>query len=376
LPTAPVAAQGYDPLFSQIMSRPDDPALNKQFARQAEARGDLRHALAALERVVTSSPGDTEAQAEYDRIKKKILPAVTKVTVEIGASYASNPRHMPSSAQRPSDGTYDARVAVADERTLLGQRWRTRAFAGAQLQGQITELDTAVIAAETGPVFQLTPKLWMHLAGGGGVTWLDQRKLYDDITASVTVGGLYLGLTQQVTARYTWRNGNFADFGANDAQIFDLEGRFVFSPMAAMDLLYLVPRVAVSQADGSAIKSVTVPGFGFDFSRPLFPGDYVEVGGRVAYYYPIAMGRAFVGAGFAAYRRSYDENVSNVVSMTPTDNKRADTYIEPTAHLIFPNLIAPMVDLRFDYRYERNFSNDPSVEYENHVAGTRIVGRF
>lgn len=372
LAALPAAAQGYDSLFAQILRRPDDPALNKQFARQAESRGDVRHALAALERVVTSSPGDTEAQAEYDRLKKKILPAVTKVTVELGASYASNPGHLPPHSARRDDATFDARIALADERTIFGQRWRTRAVAGGQFQAEISELNTGVVAAETGPVFQLTPKLWMHVAAGGGVTWLDQHKLYDDVTASVTVGGLYKGLTQQVAARYTWRDGNFKDFGANDAQIFDIEGRFVVSPMAAADLLYLIPRFAVSQADGDATRAVLVPGFPFDFIRPLFPGDYVEVGGRIAYYVPIWAGRAFVGAGFAAYHRRYDEQVS---TLGATD-QRVDTYIEPTAHLIFPNLIAPMVDLRFDYRFERNFSNDHNAEYENHVAGTRIVGRF
>ena len=82
----PVSAQSFDALFAQLLKQPDDPALNKKFARVAEEQGDVRHAFAAMERVVLSSPGDTEAQAEFDRLRKKILPAVTNVTVQAGTS--------------------------------------------------------------------------------------------------------------------------------------------------------------------------------------------------------------------------------------------------------------------------------------------------
>ena len=59
-----------------------------------------------------------------------------------------------------------------------------------------------------------------------------------------------------------------------------------------------------------------------------------------------------------------------------TDEKRRDLFVEPTAHLIFPNLIAPNIDFRADYRFEDNFSNDDSRDFQNHVAGVRVIGRF
>src|SRR5689334_4836009 len=86
-----LAATGdsYEILFDRILSQPGDVALNKRFAHEAEARGDLRHAFAALERVLQTNPGDTQAQAEFDRIRNKLKPSVTLVTVEGGASYVS-----------------------------------------------------------------------------------------------------------------------------------------------------------------------------------------------------------------------------------------------------------------------------------------------
>jgi hypothetical protein len=136
--------------------------------------------------------------------------------------------------------------------------------------------------------------------------------------------------------------------------------------------------------------------------RPLFPGDFTEAGGAISYYLPLFRGRAFVGAGISAYQRWYDELAGGPVpepgsEELPELDKRRDTYVEPTAHLILPNLLGHNVDLRVDYRYEHNQSNghsptsttfpgesDPpvvatverSADFENHVAGVHLVGRF
>ena len=368
LALAPSAfADSFDELFAKLLTNPDDPALNKAFARAAEERGDIRHAFAALERVVTSSPGDTLAQAEFDRVRNKIRPAVTNVTVQVGASYTSNPLHAPRFANRPGDATFDASIGVADERTIAGIRWRSRVVGYGQLQADLHDLNFGIIAAESGPVFDLTPNLWVHLAAGTAVAWEAGEKLFDDLSVSATFGGLYRGLTQSVTARYTWRDGSFNNFHANDAGIFELQGRFVVSPsLTTGDLLYLLPSMQVSRADN--VVPVWWGGW-----QPLFPGDYIEAGGRVAYYFPINRGQIFLGAGIGVFHRWYDEETSwfnwNI-------EDRRDLYIEPTAHVIVPNLIAPNVDLRFDYRFEGNYSNDMIRDYENHVAGARVVGRF
>jgi hypothetical protein len=428
----------YEELFLRVLDHPGDPALNKQFARDAEARGDIRHAFAALERVVLSSPGDTEAQAEFDRLRNKLMPAVTKVTVQVGASYTSNPTQLANagstldednvllpgsgfSLHHQQDATFDAKVTVADERTVGSLRWRSLALASGQFQGDVTPLNTQTLAVESGPVFQLTPDVWLHVAGGGAVVWLDEQKLYDDASASATIGGLYKGLTQTLTARFTWRDanvninagevddnfGDLADLNANSARIFDLEGRFVASPsFATGDLFYFQPHLQVSQNDGNPQVIYPLffsPGGDEILNRPLFPGDFTQLGAAISYYYPLFRGTAFVGAGVEVYQRWYGESSSAIDTVGTWDpnnfvadlvdvhaGNRQDTYVEPSAHLILPNLFAPNVDLRFDYRYEHNASNastitiDPvddsvvktSDSFQNHVAGVHVVGRF
>ena len=92
------ASAASDAEFQRLLSNPDDPALNRQFAVSAEARGDLRHALAALERALDADPDNPELLAEYERVRRKLLPAATAVTVQMGLNYSSNPREVPNSS--------------------------------------------------------------------------------------------------------------------------------------------------------------------------------------------------------------------------------------------------------------------------------------
>jgi hypothetical protein len=83
----------------------------------------------------------------------------------------------------------------------------------------------------------------------------------------------------------------------------------------------------------------------------------------------------------SVYKRNYDSftlDPNQLAQGIPvfTNTKRRDLYLEPTAHVILPRLIAPKLDLRFDYRFENNHSNDDSREFNNQVVGFTIVGSF
>lgn len=437
--------------FARVLSHPGDAVINIEFAREAEACGDLRHAFAALERAVISDPDNTEAQAEFSRVRNKMRPDVTSVTVVTGASYSSNPLQLASSARlinqktgfnppefgppftvpRPDSFSYDFSIALLDDRTIGSLRWRTVARAQGQFfqaksvfgqdvtlsRADPESLNSPSIAVESGPVLQLTPDVWAHIAGGGAIVWLGNQPdyLYDDTSVSAALGTLYKGLPQTIRAAYTWRDGNFKDFGANNAQIFGLKGSFALSPsLVTGDALNLFPSLQVSQANGIRAAILGPPDVGNPtpppitvpaplWVRPLFPGDFTEVGGGISYYFPLCRGRVFLGTGARIYQRWYDELAGGAFTNDPASEprpldktKRRDTYVEANAHLIFPNLLSPNVDLRFDYRYEHNDSNarlatsalgtrfpgvgaalvDTPADFENHVTGVHIVGRF
>lgn len=383
---APQAFATSDAEFQRLLANPDDPALNRQFALSAEARGDLRHALAALERALAADPDNPELFAEYERLRRKLLPAATAVTVQMGLNYASNPREVVnSSPDKESDGIVDGAATVEDERTIAGVRMRSIAYAAGQWNFEINELSTGRVSAASGPVMRLSQDTWLHVAPGMAVAWLDGMQMYTEASAAITVGGVYRGLTQSVTARYGWREGGDNSLDYPDASVFEILGRFVISPsLVKGDYLYMQPSFRLSNPDNDQAGQEQIPtvlGPLTLVTRDLSPFDYTEWGGRVSYLFPIDNRRVYLGFGISVYDRNFDTYTLDSLWLQggvqiATDEKRRDLFVEPTAHLIFPNLIAPNIDFRADYRFEDNFSNDDSRDFQNHVAGVRVIGRF
>ncbi len=359
----PLSADELSSVFDQLLSRPDDPALNIRYADLVEARGDTRKALAAYERALARDPGNRELIRAYRRVKRRLQPRITAWTVDTGITWASNPRQLPSSdIRRKEDTTFDINLLLFDERTIARHRWRSLGRASTQMQGDIDDLSDAVVSFVTGPVFELGKQSRLHVAPGGEIAWLDQDWLYQDLKLKLTFETLFKGATQTVTAEVINRDTN-SKFRGNDGVVFQVVGRFAkYNKLKPGDSLYFIPRFRYSEATGSGPDRV--------FNRALFPGNFVEFGGRKVYYMPVRRGRAFLGGGFGVYYRDYNQNVAFSTA------GREDWFLEPTAHLIVPHVGGSKFDFRIDYRLEHNDSNDPLQDFENHVVGARTVRRF
>lgn len=374
-----------DAEFQRLISAPDDPVLNRQFAAAAEARGELRHALAAIERALGAQPNDRGLLAEYARLRARMLPSLTSVTVQVGGSYSSNPRQVRGGSNRhTNDGILDAAIAIEDERTLGDMRIRSIAIAAGQWEPEANELSFSQMSLASGPVFLLTHDTWLHIAPGIAIAWLDKKELYAEVSAAATIGTVFQGLTQTVTARYGWRDGN-SDVSYSNAQLIDVMGRFVVSPNAVVgDYLYIEPRYRHSRPNEREPANITLPtilGPSTLVAQEISPPGYDEWGGRISYFFPVADRSIYLGVGISVMKRDFDSFVLDPGALAAgvqvaTDKWRSDIYVEPTAHIILPDLIAPGVDVRADYRMEDNQSNDSYRDFINHVAGVRIVGRF
>lgn len=359
----PATADELDSVFDQLLSNPDDPALNIRYAELVEARGETRKALAAYERALARNPTNRKLRRAYRRTKRRLQPSVTEWTLKTGVSWASNPRQLPASdARHESDATFDLDLLLFDERTVAGHRWRSLGRVSTQIQNDVGDLTDAVTSFSTGPVFELGEHSRLHVAPGIAVAWLDEDWLYHDAQVKLTFETLYRGATQSITASIAHRETN-SDFLGEDGVIAQVSGRFAtYDKLRQGDAFYFLPRLRYSEPGGAGPDRI--------FSSPLFPGDYVEAGGRSVYYTPVARGRAIVGAGLGVYHRSYDQNVAFQT------NDREDWLLQPTAHLIFPKIKGTKFDLRVDYRYENNDSNDRFEDFDNHVIGARTVRRF
>lgn len=371
---SPLMAQplSADALYARILQRPDDVALNLAYGRMTEDTHDIRHAYAAYTRAYQADPNNVEALEGLNRARARLSPRVTSVTVNIGGTYTSNARQLPSSQRGATyglvqDGVFDANVTVTDERTINDRRWRTTAVALTQLESRASELNIGYVEAYTGPIHYFNPELWLHISPGASMAWIDNKHLFTEAALKLTLNTMRDGLLQSIVAKVGWRDVNNEPFSASDGLVVDVYGRFRAKPrLLPGDLFYFSPHYRYSKPDDPA--NYADPSI---YSRPVFIGDYHEAGMRFAYYFPVRSATVWLGAGFTYYHRWYGQNVAFDFTQ-----KRDDDYIEPTAHVILPDFFGKNFDLRFDYRYERNFSNDPNESFENHVAGARVSRRF
>src|ERR1700675_3721085 len=110
-------------VYAQILRDPTNSQLNLRYAELAEASGKLRWALAAYERVLVNDPGNLEAQAGLQRVRRRLQPNATQFTAEFGAVGETNPRYLPSGARAEAQAL--ASLGMRDERTIADVRWRT-----------------------------------------------------------------------------------------------------------------------------------------------------------------------------------------------------------------------------------------------------------
>ena len=249
-----------------------------------------------------------------------------------------------------------------DERTLSGHRWRTLGQASGYLFLETDDLNDAYASIASGPIFDISNKTQLHIAPGAAAALLDDDWLYTDGLVRIALERRNKGNGQSVTATVKYRDTN-SSFGGDDGWIAVVDGRFLqTSRFRQGDALYFLPRFTYSEPGGN--------GPGRVFQSALFPGNYIEYGGRVVYYAPVANKRAYLGAGFGVYQRDYDQNVA-------FDTKdRSDLTLVPTAHFLVTNVRGSKFDFRMDYRYETNDSNDSTQDFDNHVVSARTVRKF
>lgn len=351
-------------VFGQLLLHPDDPALNIRYAELAMAKGETRKAFAALERVLAADPDNREARRAYAKIKNKLKPKVTEFTLLTGLSWESNPRQLPGGDSRAdSDASFETALLLYDERTIASRRWRTLGQASGHLMFDIDDLNDLYLSIATGPVFDITKKTQLHIAPGAATSWLDDDWLYQDGFVRMALERRNKGNAQTVTTTVKYRDTN-SDFSGDDGWVVRVDGRFLKTDRFRQgDAFYFLPRFTYSEPGGN--------GPGRVFQSALFPGNYIEYGARVLYYTPVLSKKAYLGAGLGLYGRDYDQNVALVAN-----KERSDTMLVPSAHLLLPKFRGSVFDLRMDYRYEHNDSNDPTEDFNNHVISVTTVRKF
>ena len=361
VPVPRAAANTLDALHREILRNPKDVELNLRFAQLAEQTGHLRWALAAYERLVMNNPSNIEAQRGLQRVRRAMQPNYTLATLQFGAIYETNPRYYlpPRRAELQGFGS----LAVLDERKLGDQRWRTNAFAAGVLHQHHGDLDFGVAGFDTGPVLDIFPGWSVHAALGGNAAYFNNRFYYAEAAASANFETSFYGVLHSLLLRGAYRS--YDDFFPSQEGFYvEARARFAVPDVSGPgSVAILSPWILWS--DISGVASVITP-----VITELQPGAYLEYGGKFEWVQSVTAWLA-VAAHVSVAQRDYRTDL-----VIATGEKRRDLIISPGGSIIFPNLIAYQTDLRIDYRYLTDNSNDPTKDFHDHIVSVSVVSRF
>jgi hypothetical protein len=353
------ASNQLDALYAQVLRHPENSELNLQFARAADAAGKVRWALSAYERVTVNDPSNAEAQAGLQRIRRQLQPDYSQVTVSLGSAVETNPRYYIGPRRTEVEGL--ASASLRDERAINGLRWRTTGAVAGQFYSQSGDLGYGYAGLNTGPVLDLFSGISMVPAIGGAATYYDHHFYYGEGAVSTTFEGASQGAYQSLQLKVAYRS--YDDFfPSGDGFYTEARGRLAFpNVLGNSSVVILSSWVLYSDIQGSAISPALTE---------LAPGAYVEGGGKLELYKGIA-DWLIAGASLSYSRRAYRDDVVPI-----TGGKRADTLLIPGASWLFPHILSAQTDLRLDYKYLWDRSNDSTKSFTDHVVTATLIYRF
>ena len=264
-------------------------------------------ALSAYERVTVNDPSNAEAQAGLQRVRRKLQPDYSQVTVELGSTVESNPRYYVGPRRTEVEGL--ASASLRDERAINGLRWRTTGAVAGQVYSQSGDLDYGYAGLNTGPVIDLFSGVSMVPAVGGAATYYDHHLYYGEGAVSTTFEGASQGVYQSLQLKAAYRS--YDDFfPSGDGFYTEARARFAFpNVLGNGSVVILSPWILYSDISGSTLSPAL---------SELAPGKYLEGGSKLEAYKGIT-DWLIAGASIPSRRTT--------IATTPcrTEGKRADT---------------------------------------------------
>ena len=353
-------------LNNQILDNPQDVALNLRYARAAEEAGSPRLALVAYERILINDPTNEEARRGYERIRRQIEPGYTVARVEVGARYDTNAVNANADVlfvdpDELEAMTYYARLLVANESEFAGRRWRSTLNIDLEQTPDIDALDYKYFGVQTGPILYAAPHLAVLPSIGASTTWLGEDPYYTEGNLSVTVEGRVSGASYWARGRVGYRdydeNNFFFSGTVTESGIYAEIQSGVTKPRLLLerDSLQVAPFVRWSDIDGSS--------FNFWLFEDVSPGKFLEYGVDVNYNYQFT-DRIQGSVGALIRERDFRES------------SREDTYISPQASVTVGGMLPCSCDVRLQYRFRDNDSNDIQSDYDADQVSLALLARF
>jgi tetratricopeptide (TPR) repeat protein len=351
-------------LFRQVLANPSDAAVNIRYAQAAERKGELRKALAAYERIILADPNNSEARAEYERIKALLEPATTRYQIGFGIQYESNVKLEPHDGRADMAGQVSFRVD--DDRHFGTTAWRSSVQLYGDVHLRTSQADFSFGSVSTGPVFTMGNGWRFHpsLTAEAGAADYDFLYYAAGLGADIDTGsGWFRGVSFGAAyADFTKKHdtGIFTSDNGRDAVVLSGKLRFGWDNLfTAQDLLMLTPAAAYNIARSREDR-------------------FWQVGATATYVVRMisfegGVGNVYLAPEFTLQYRDYDR------AEPGHGNTRHDTRIVPGVKLIGTYENKTVV---LSYAYDDNMSNykDTTLtdgrEYKNHRVGLNFYVDF
>jgi hypothetical protein len=355
----PAGADEMSDLYERILTDPGNAELNLQYAAMAEKAGKPRLALSAYERVLLNDPGNGPAQEGVKRVTRQLVGTSTRWVASIGLGWESNPANAAFNEDDAAIGL--ASIAMHDDRYWGNTAWQTDALAQVNLFSDQDELNYGFIGIETGPVFDTSSWFTVHPAVGIATSYFDHTSFYSEAVASVTLEGISGGANQVVRFKAGYRDYS-GHFTSDSGWFAQASARWSFPHVFGnTDVLVFSPWVRWSDIEG---------GVPIAFNTESEPGRYLEFAADVAYYTPLSEWMV-LGLNITVSQRNYRDP-----GLFSGGDDREDTTVTPGATLIFKHVFSYQTDVRLNYRYKHNDSNDRFREFEDNIVTVNIDTRF
>jgi hypothetical protein len=340
-------------VYAQILADPTNSELSLQYAALAEARHEYRKALSAYERILVNDPKNQQARDGLQRVRRIIQPAETQTSLEIGTTWQSNVLRSPI---EEDDVLGYGSFRIKDERPGTTHRWRTNIGVYGEAYADHGEMNYASLNGDIGPIIDIEhTNFAFRPAVGAGTAYFDGSLYYGDVNATGLFEGYLNGAYQWLRFRAGYRD--YSPSGSSGSGAYaDITGRWTIQDVFHnRDAFAIAPWVRWSGIDGDGDTS------GDEFT----PGRYIE------------------GGATFEYAKAVTENLNASVRVKVSDKlyddlgsgSRRDWYVSPGASLVFKNVFGPQTDIRLDYRYEWNTSNQPDHTWLNQAATIAFVIR-
>jgi hypothetical protein len=361
------------PLFESLLSNANDIQANLAYAQSLQAAGRIEEARAIYRKVLSLSPNNATATAALASLGPSAQPAQaaqTDFTLRWGGAFETNvPRRPPTFSN--NDGFVGfGELTVNDIRQLGDVTLQSNFDVYSNANTHFPSVEISYLAADTGPIFDLGPNGKLRVAIGGELL----------LQGSMVVQPNGGNGTRKFT--YDALNAIFNYFPPQpmplqsvnilvgyDDFTHDQEFRSGVVMRATAPMVF-------SELTPWHTQLIATPGFVYNGAQQAGgmprPAHYNEVNVDVLSLTPLATGQLGSSTVYGKLGLFADAQFYDSRDPTQSSGDRQDQRIIPLAGVRLVNFMGTPVQVDLDYRYDKNFSNDPSERFDDHIFS--IVG--